>query len=479
MEVKDRILSEEFAKYFSDPYGYVMFAFPWGEDGTPLAKEKGPDEWQTEVLKAIGKGVLNEESAIQLAVSSGHGIGKSALVAWIVLWAMSTRPHLSGVVTAGTKTQLETKTWREVAKWKKLSINGYWFNWTATKLYQTDHPETWFTACVPWREENPEAFAGQHEKPHNVLVLYDEASAVADNIWEVSEGAMTTDGAMWLVFGNPTKNSGRFKECFPSDGKFCHRWKTWRIDSRSCKLTNKKQIEQWKEDYGEDSDFFKIRVKGQFPSMGDAQFIPKDLVDGARARELELDVGAELTMGIDVARFGDDDSVIVLRQGRVMDPMIQRFHGLSTVELTNKCARIIDRNDPDAVMVDGMGIGGAVVDQLKALGYKVIDVQASETPEKRELYLNKRAELWGLMKDWLKIGSIPKDEKLFAELISMEYSYNRTDQIVLEAKKDLKKRGLPSPDTADALSLTFARTVRRRDRKRRPQKFAETEYKII
>ena len=152
--------------------------------------------------------------------------------------------------------QLKTKTWRELAVWHKRSLIKDWFEWTATKFYHIGHPETWFTAAIPWSEKNPEAFAGQHGE--HVLVIYDESSAIPDIIWEVLEGVMTPPGAMRFAFGNPTRNTGKFRECF---GKFKHRWLLWQIDSRDCRMTDKRKLDEWVDDYGEDSDFVKVRLR--------------------------------------------------------------------------------------------------------------------------------------------------------------------------------------------------------------------------
>ena len=263
-------LIEDIAAFYNDPEGFVRYVFPWGQAGTPLANETGPDTWQCDVMGEIRSALLAGDSAdkalqtaIQIAVSSGHGIGKTGFVAWIILWFMSTREFPQVVVTANTKTQLTTKTWRELSKWHKLAINRDWFDWTATKFAHVLYPEVWFAAAIPWTEHNSEAFAGTHEK--HVLVVFDEASAIADKIWEVTEGAMTTPGAMWLAFGNPTQTTGRFAQCF---GKFKHRWATRQIDSRTAKMANKAQIQKWIDDYGEDHDFVRVRVRGVFPRAG-------------------------------------------------------------------------------------------------------------------------------------------------------------------------------------------------------------------
>jgi hypothetical protein len=372
---------------------------------------------------------------------------------------MSTRPHLAGVVTANTATQLETKTWRELSVWHKRALNNFWFTWTATKFYQVDHPETWSISAIPWREEKPEAFAGLHAE--HVLVIYDEASAVADIIWEVSEGATTTPGAMWFVFGNPTRNTGRFRECW---GRFRHRWIQYQVDSRTAKMANQTQIQQWIDDYGEDSDFVRVRVKGEFPRAGSNQFIGSDVVRQAIERPFAHDDGAGVVLGVDVARFGDDQSVIrhrVGRDARTIKP--RKFRGIDTMALTNFVIEEIEKHKPIATFVDGNGVGGGVVDRLKQLGYNVVEVQFGAKAADERTYANKRAECWGRMREWLATGMIDNDTALGQDLESPEYGFDNHQRIQLEKKDDMKKRGLASPDDADALALTFAETVRRED----------------
>ena len=446
-------LCEDIAEFWNDPFGYVRYAFPWDEG--ELAGHEGPDEWQRDVLLAIGEAINSGNTeAFQAAIASGHGIGKGALSAWLVLWGMSVLPHLNGVVTANTKSQLETKTWRELAVWHKRAINKHWFEWTATKFYHVEHPETWFVAAIPWSEKNPEAFAGQHAK--HVMVIYDEASAIADKIWEVSEGAMTTPGAMWFVFGNPTRNTGRFRECF---GKFKHRWDTWQVDSRDCKMTDKRKLQDWVDDYGEDSDFVKVRVMGEFPSASSMQFISRDLVMEAREREAQCFLHDPMILGVDVARFGDDQSVIAVRRGRDAQTFPWRkYRNLDTMQLAARVAEAVREFKPDAVFVDGGGVGGGVIDRLRQLSIDCIEVNfGSKADEGR--YLNKRAEMWGRMKEWIVGAAIPDENELMDDLVGVEYGYTMKNQIQLEKKEDMKKRGLASPDMADALALTFAYPV--------------------
>lgn len=469
-------LIRDVTSFTHDALGFVMYSFPWGVAGTALEDQTGPDEWQVKVLRALtdgggeaGKGgaglglyvdptISTQNSlreAVQIAVASGHGVGKSALVSWIILWFMSTRPNPQIVVTANTQTQLNSKTWRELAKWHKLAIHFHWFNWTATKFSLLESPETSFAMAVPWSENNSEGFAGTHDE--NVLIIMDEASGIADKIWEVASGAMTTPGAMWLAFGNPTRNTGRFRECF---GRYKHRWRTFQVDSRNAKMADKRILQQWVDDYGEDSDFVRIRVRGVFPRASSNQLIPGDLVAAARKRTSASFEHAPKIMGIDVAREGDDQSAFAFRQGNHLSP-VERFRIPNLMQLASKAAERIREERPDAVMIDGTGMGAGVVDRLRQLGFEVISVMVgSRDVMKPEKYFNVRSEIWGKMKDWLgEDADIPDDQELEDDLIGIEYGFDINETIQLEKKKDMKKRGLASPDLGDALALTFFSTV--------------------
>jgi hypothetical protein len=447
-------IAQQVAEFFADPYGFVLWAFPWGEG--ELAGQE-PDDWQISVLETIGKALRDDPGrAVQFATASGHGIGKSALTSWLILWAMSTRAHLNCVVTANTGTQLSTKTWRELALWHKRAINREWFDWTATTFRHRHFPATWTASAIPNTEHNSEAFAGTHAK--HVLLLFDEASAVPDKIWEVSEGAMTTPGAIWCVFGNPTRNTGRFRECF---GRYKHRWHTLCVDSRTARMTDKTKLRQWVDDYGEDSDFVRVRVKGEFPRAGDTQFIPADIVQAANARTIDSRVFAEYPrfLGVDVARFGMDQSVIIRRQGsKVWEP--RSWRGIDTMELSGYVIEEIRNFNPTVVFIDGGGVGAGVVDRLRhehLPRVKIVDVQFGAQANDKRLYANVRAELWARMRDWLK-GEVdlPQHRGLSDGLVQPEYGFNARMQLQLERKEDMKARGLGSPDEADALAVTFA-----------------------
>lgn len=459
-----------------DPLNFVRAAYEW--DKGELAGSKGPRVWQEDILKDIGDHLQNPQTRftpLLISVASGHGVGKSACISMICDWALSTCVDCKIVITANTESQLRTKTWPEVTKWFRLAINSHWFKPTATSIYtlSPDHERTWRADAITWSENNTEAFAGLHNKGRRIILIFDEGSAISDKVWEVAEGAMTDENTeiIWLAFGNPTRNTGRFRECF---GRFKHRWRHKQIDSRQVEGTNKVQIQQWIDDYGEDSDFVRVRVKGVFPRAGSMQFIESDLVSNAQKRIPEAYIQDPLVMGVDVARFGDDMTVIVLRRGRDAKtiPWV-KMRGADTMTVAAKVAQLFNEYKPDAIFVDGGGVGGGVIDRLRMLKLPVIEVQFGGSPDRSQMksegdvvYANKRAEMWGMMRDWLKNGSIPNDPELEADLCGVEYGYTLKegrDAIILEKKADMKKRGLASPDQGDALCLTFAYAIQPSD----------------
>ena len=454
------------AEFTHDPYSYTLAAYEWGEG--ELANYDGPDTWQRDILVELGENLKKGKDAgeaIQEAVASGHGIGKSALVAWIILWSMATHEDTKGVVTANTENQLKTKTWAELAKWHRLNIHRDWFDCTATALISTekDRDKTWRIDMIPWSERNTEAFAGLHNQGKRVLVIFDEASAIPDAIWEVTEGALTDKDTeiIWCAFGNPTRNTGRFRECFE---RFRHRWHTRQIDSRTAKMTNTKQIMRWIEDYGIDSDFVKVRVRGIFPSMSVKQFISLEDIDAAFGRHLNPEQYnfAPVIMSCDPAWEGDDMLVISKRQGLAFSVLRKIPRNDNDIMIATILAQLEDEHQADAVFVDG-GYGTGIISAGRTMhrDWQIVWFgSASGQPG----YRNKRAEMWGELKSWLKQGGcLPEDHELRSELLSVE-QVPRADGIVqLESKQDSKARGLPSPNIADSLALTFAMPVTKRD----------------
>lgn len=457
-------LIEDVAGFTHNPLGFVLYAFEWGLG--PLAEyTEGPEDWQRELLRDLGAklkaGEIDAGQAIQLAISSGHGVGKSALVAWVILWAMSTCEDTRGVVTANTENQLRTKTWAELSKWHRVCITKEWFNLTATAIYSTDkeHEKTWRIDQVAWSLENTEAFAGLHNKGKRIIVIYDEASAIPDQIWEVTEGALTDSHTeiIWLVCGNPTRNTGRFAE---TQGKYRHRWTTWQVDSRTVRITNKKQIAQWVEDEGEDSDFVRVRVRGLPPRSSLFEFIgPEDYERCLRYSAVDFQSFPKI-FGIDVARYGDDKNVIYMRQGRKCE-IIKSWSGLDTMQSASHIVKMMDEHDPEMVFIDDGGVGGGIVDRCRALaGEKVIGINFGSEPMDKVRWANKRAEMWGLMRDAMRAGlELPDHKETRSDLLGPLYFFSAKEQIQLEKKEHMKKRGLSSPDYADALALTWAMPV--------------------
>ncbi len=452
-------LIQEIAKFENDPLGYSNFAFDWGIG--ELKDVEGPRVWQAEVLGTIRDHLTSEETRfkpLQIAVSSGHGIGKSALIGQITNWAMSTYADCKVVMTANTEPQLRTKTMPEVGKWFKLAITNHWFKVNATSIHtvEKNHDKTWRLDAVTWSENNTEAFAGLHNKNRIILLIFDEGSAISDKVWEVAEGALTDENTviLWLVFGNPTRNTGRFKECF---GKYKHRWKTWQIDSRNVEGTNKEKIEEWKNDYGEDSDFFKVRVRGLFPSASFKQFISLTDVDNAYGKILRPEQYnfAPKILTVDPAWEGDDELVISLRQGLSFKILKVIPKNDNDIQVANIIADIEDQEKVDAVFIDG-GYGTGIVSAGRTFGRNWQIVWFSGASNDQGC-LNKRAEMWKLMRDWLKEGgAIPEDPMLHQELIGPETVPRLDGKIQIESKKDMKLKGMSSPNRADSLALSFA-----------------------
>ncbi len=456
-------LRKDIASFTKDPLRFVIYSFPWGEG--ELEGYDGPDKWQRDVLIDLGKGLITINDVVRLATASGHGIGKSALVSWVILWAMSTFEDTKGVVTANTKTQLETKTWSELAKWYRLFIAKHWFSFTATALYsvQPEHEKTWRIDMVPWSEEKTEAFAGLHNKGKRILIIFDEASAISDKIWEVTEGALTDKDTeiIWAVFGNPTRTEGRFHGCFHA---MRHRWTTRQIDSRTCKMTNHDQIAKWVVDYGEDSDFVRVRVRGEFPSSSEHQFISLTIVDNARRTKLrpEQYEFAPKILGLDNCWTGSDEGCIFMRQGLYSKMLATFKKNDNDMEIAGLLARFEDEERADGVAID-LGYGTGVYSAGQSLGRDWMLIPfGGGSPSYG--FANMRAHMWNEMKQWLKTGGmIPDDPILATELIGPE-AYVATHgrnagKIILESKEDMKDRGLSSPNRADALALTFSISV--------------------
>lgn len=466
----DDELIELLASLTARPLDFVYAAFPWGEPGE-LEHRVGPEPWQVDLLGHLQEKLLagydlgkTIAEAIQLAVKSGHNIGKSALVCWIVLWAVSTREDTKGVVTANTEKQLRLKLWAELAKWHRLFIGSRFFKVTATSIQATDpaREKEWRIDAIPWSEDNPEAFAGLHNLNKRVLVVFDEASGIVDKIWETIDGVMNEADTelIWVATGNPTRNIGRFRECFDREGQGQF-WKTFTVDSRQVSFTNHERIQRQIDLWGVDSDFIKVRWLGEFPEAGNAQLIPSDVIRHSMLCDTQGYDYQPLILAVDVARYGDNENVAVLRRGKDARSLpVNRWRGQSTVESAQRIAALIQMYNPDAVFIDEGGVGGGIIDFLRMLGYVIIGVNfgsSASIPLGGEKAYNKRAEMYLSFRTWMRDGgAIPNDPELFKQLVSIEFGHSKSgrlaDAILLTPKEELDE----SPDWADAYVMTFA-----------------------
>jgi hypothetical protein len=467
----DELLAEEAALYYADPLGFVLAMYPWGEDG-PLKDHPGPDIWQAEFLKGIGEEVRRNGfdgrepvRPIRRAVSSGHGIGKSVMVAWLVDWIMSTRPNAQGTVTANTFTQLETKTWAAVKRWTALCLTSSWFVVGDHRMYHKDHKDSWFCAPQSSKEENSESFAGQHAADSTSFYLFDEDSAIPDKIHEVSEGGLTDGEPMVFRFGNPTRSTGDFHRAAFGAGRGL--WNPLVVDSRTSRFTNKAQLQEWIDLYGDDSDFVRVRVRGLPPRASDAQFIDQERVNQAQKRQVVVMPDEPLVAGVDFAWGGSDDNVVRFRRGldarsiksiRVKGEFT-RDPGVMTTRLADILNQDYDGHRIAMLFLDSAGIAGPIAARLRALGHKnVQEVNfGSDSPDEKHRYY--RDYMWGQMKAWLLVGAIDSHHELESDLVGPGTRPDSRQRVWLESKEDMKKRGLDSPDDGDALALTFAAPV--------------------
>jgi hypothetical protein len=445
-------------------------AYPWGEPG-PLEKFDGPDKWQREQLEAVGRAVhergftgLKPVAPIRDATASGHGTGKSTQAAWLVNWIMSTRQGAQGTVTANTVTQLQTKTWPTIQKWTKLCATAHWFRMTSRAMRRIGEEESWFCTAQTAKPENSEAFAGQHASDSTSFYIFDEGSAVPDKLWEVAEGGLTDGEPMIFAFGNPTRSNGKFhRVVFGSERNL---WTHRSIDSRTSRFTNQALIAEWLQQYGEDSDFFRVRVRGLAPRASDLQYIDSDRVYEAQKRLAHHLKDDPLIVGLDVARGGAANTVFRFRRGldaaSIPSQRISGEDSRDSMVIVTKLLDIMGQRfggvKPAAAFVDS-GFGGAVVDRCRQLGHtNIIEIRfGAGAPDAH--FANMRSWMWSKAREFLEHGSIDQDPRLETDLTGPGFRMNGRDQVVLESKEDMEKRGLASPDDGDALALTFAQPV--------------------
>jgi len=403
-------------------------------------------EKQKEIVEAV-------RDHAEVAVRSCHASGKSYVAGRIVHWWLNSFSNSVVITTAPTFRQVKEVLWREI----RGSVAGKNIYPPQNVLdTQINISDQWFALGLS--TDKPDQFQGFHS-PH-LMVLVDEASGIQPEIEEAIDG-LTPEKIVRI--GQPLNTIGRFADCFRQP--HVKKIQISAFDTPNVKagaavvpgLITSDDVERFKMRYGSDSNVYKIRVLGEFPSQEADALISVDDVSKAIAREAKVLGNFEKRMGVDVARFGDDRTVIIIRQ---MEKVTRKevFASLDTMQITGHVLRIAREENvrPPNIFIDVIGIGAGVFDRMKEQGWNVTPVNVAESPEDKENYLNLRAELYAReLKEWIKTGDLPDDD--FYELANIKYHFNSKGQLVLESKEDMKKRGLDSPDVADALMLTFAK----------------------
>jgi hypothetical protein len=426
-----------------------------------------PDDWQRDAMMDVAM-------YPRTSVRSGQGVGKTGFEAALVIWFLCCRPNPKVVCTAPTKQQLHDVLWAEVAKWLENSMVKNLLKWTKTKVYMVGHEQRWFaTARTANKPENMQGFHEDH-----MLIIVDEASGVADPIMEAIQGTLSGDDNKLLMCGNPTRTSGYFYDSHNRDRQL---FRTHKVDSRSSKRTSKENIRMLINKYGADSDVVRVRVYGDFPKAEADAFIALELVELVKDVNL-IPQGDTLHLGVDVARFGDDETVIAPRIGMKVFPLqcFNKQDTMTTVGCIVAKGKQEQTRDPNLrfveIKVDDSGVGGGVTDRLKEVileeqltGWRVIPVNNGSKPtdDSEEHYENRGTEAWAILRDLLQETfskhmqgeqvdiELPSDERLVTQLTQRKYRMTSKGKIALERKEDMKKRGLDSPDRADAVILSF------------------------
>lgn len=441
-----------------DPYLFVTGVLGILPFGAPNPDKKPQlERWQEKVLKAVP----NED---RISIRSGHGVGKGAMISWLTLWAILTHNDVKVPIAANSQNQLRDNNWPEIAKWAKLLPEPLRNNVKvqSEKIFIKTAPESAFAVRRTCTKENSEALQGL--RGAFSLYLIDEASGIPDIIFEVAQGALSSPGAKAVLFSNPTKTSGFF---FDTHNRLRHRWKCFHVNSEDVPRATG-HIQDIIEAYGKGSNKYRVRVLGEFPNKDDETVIPLELVLAAQSRDVE-DLPVYPVWGLDVARFGDDSCALAKRRGNKLMEPVKEWRDTDTMQTAGIVMKAYQDTPPDdrphEILVDVIGLGAGVVDRLTELGLPVRGINVGEAPAADQQYMRLRDELWFKGREWFSARdcSFPaEDEKTASELINPTYDFHSNGRIVVEAKKDMKKRGVPSPNCADAFLLTFATGMDRR-----------------
>ncbi len=427
-----------------------------------------PDEWQR-------KSLMDLAGNSKVAIKSGQGVGKTGMEAVALLWFLTCFPYPRVVATAPTKQQLHDVLWSEVAKWQEQSpLLREILKWTKTHIYMIGYEKRWFaTARTATKSENMQGF---HEK--NMLFIVDEASGVSDPIMEAILGTLSGENNKLLLCGNPTRTSGTFFEAFHIDRAM---YQCYTVSSIDSPRTNKQNIESLIKKYGADSNVVRVRVFGEFPKQEDDVFIMLSLVEhcGSKIYELPEDKGMPyIIFGVDVARFGDDETVIYRNtKGKLKLAVHRKGQDLmATVgDIVSQYKKVM-REFPDYqgriyVNIDDTGLGGGVTDRLKEVkreqqlhrlfivpinAAEKIETDTKEGKEAAEYYNNLTTHMWAVLRELMERKQIEIEEEAdtFAQLSVRKYFMASNGKLELESKKEMKKRGVSSPDRADAAALS-------------------------
>ena len=431
------------------------FVLRYKDDPVLFVKEvlgATPYDYQAEFLDALAGGER------KMSVRSGHGTGKSTTSSWAMLWYVLLRFPNKVVVTAPTSGQLFDALFAELKRWinelpPQLQVL---LTVKSDRVELTAAPAEAFISARTSRAETPEALAGVHSQ--NVLLVVDEASGVPEKVFEAAAGSMSGHSATTILLSNPTRSSGTF---FESQTRLAGTWWTRRWSCVESPLVSEEFVDEMRARYGEDSNAFRIRVLGEFPMADDDTIIPFHLADSAIKRDIEIPEDTKPIWGLDVARFGADKTALCKRYGNVVTE-ITSWQGLDLMQTVGRVMAeyegLSPSMRPSEILVDSIGVGGGVVDRLRELGAPVRGINVGEAPAMGNTYMNLRAELWFKTKGWLEDRSckLPNDDQLLAELTSIRYAFTPGGKMKAESKDDMRKRGLKSPDLADALCLTMA-----------------------